>query len=167
MAQKSGSFDFKWWIPSIELEEELPTAFLLRQMGKKDFDIFRHKQQMSAMIPMVVKALKGEGEGVRDELQDVVETVRSDEGFDASLYARCVKEIRNVYYKGEFKDSLTDPQDIVNWIAGIESQEVSDELDDVLWRRSTLNEFETANFTPSSGCSVVYRTSDEDQTNEQ
>ncbi len=163
MAQKSGSFDFKWWIPKIELGESLPTALLLRQMGKRDFDIYRYKQQMSAMVPMVLKALKGDGEEVIDDLKDVAEAVRAEDGFDSSLYARCVKEIRNVYYKGELVESLTDKQDIVSWIAGIEDQDVAEELDEVLWRRSTLTEFETANFTPSSGSSVVCRTSDDSQ----
>jgi len=161
MAQKSGSFVYQWWIPKLELGEDLPTAFLLRQMGKKDFDIYRHKQQMSAMVPMVLKALKGDQEDIVMDLQGVAEAVRAEDGFDASLYARCIKEIRNVYVGKEFKESLTDAQEIVNWIAGLEDQNVSDEMDDVLWRRSTLTEFESANFTPTSGCSVVFRTTDE------
>lgn len=164
MAQKSGSFDFKWWIPKAETGDDLPTAFLLRQMGKKDFDIYRHKQQVAAMIPMVLKALGGDGEDSVEGLRDVTEAVRAEEGFDGSLYARCVKEIRNVYHKGEFVESLADAKDIVEWIAGIEDQNVAEELDDVLWRRSTLTEFESANFTPTSGYNVVCQTEDESQT---
>ena len=167
MAQKSGSFDFKWWIPTVELEEEIPTAFLLRQMSKKDFDIYRHKQQMSAMIPMVVKALKGDADDVTSELKDISEAVRAEDGFDAGLYVRCVKEIRNIYVKGEFVDFIDDPQEIVNFIAGMSDMDTSEELDDVLWRRSTLTEFETANFTPTSGYNVVLRIAGEDQMSEE
>lgn len=168
MAQKSGSFIYQWWVPTAELQEELPTAFLLRQMGKKDFDIVRYKQQMSAMLPMVLKAMKGveDEENLTGELASVAESVRAEDGFDASLYQRCVKEIRNVYFKGEFVESLTDPKDIVSWIAGIEDPIVADELDDALWRRSTLTDFESANFTPTSGYNAVCRTADGDQTSE-
>jgi hypothetical protein len=168
MAQKSSSFVYQWWIPKAELEEDLPTAFLLRQMGKKDFDIFRYKQQMSAMVPMVLKALQGadDPEDTVADLQSVVEAARAEDGFDASLYARCIKEIRNVYFKGEFVEVLDKPKDIVEWLAGLEDQDTSEELDEVLWRRSTLTEFETANFTPTSGYSAVCRTADGDQTSE-
>ncbi len=164
MARKSAlKVDF-WWIPTCEIGEDQPTAFRMRQMVKRDFDKYRHKNQLGAMIPLLLDAV-GETK-MEDELREAYTRKEADDGFDTDIYRACISEVRNIYVDGEFKESITDPAEIVTAIAGLEDIEVSDELDGVLWRRSTLEPFETVNFTPSSGCKRVCRTIPDDPTNE-
>jgi hypothetical protein len=164
MARKSAlKVDF-WCIPTLEIGEEKPTAFRMRQMVKRDFDRYRHKNQLGAMIPLLLDAI-GENQ-LEDQLQEAYARKQGDEGFDEDIYRECISEVKNIYVDGDFKESITDPDEIVTAIAGLEDVEVSDELDNILWRRSTLEPFETVNFTPSSGCNSVCRTKPDDPTNE-
>ena len=164
MAIKSAMFENKWWIPESEIGSDKPTGFLLRQMCKKDFDIVRHKTQMASVLSMVLSRRGDEpiAPGVGERLQEI----SSDNGFDSDIYSRCIKEIKNVNHKGVFKESLTEVKDILDFVAGIEDDNIGNQLDDILWRRSTLEEFEALNFTPTSGCSCVVRTKVADQTKE-
>lgn len=160
MATKSALNTMFWWIPTCELESDRPTAFRMRQMSKKDFDAYRHKNQLGAMLPLLMDAI-GKTE-LEEEVRDIFTRKQAEEGFDTALYRNCVLEIVNMYVDEEFRDSITEPEDIVTAIAGIGDLDVSDEMDEVLWRRSTLEDFETVNFTPSSGCKRVCRTTPED-----
>lgn len=164
MARKSALNTDFWWIPTCEIGDERPTAFRMRQMVKRDFDTYRHKNQLGAMIPLLLEAV-GEGQ-LENALQEAYTRKQVEDGFDGDIYKSCISEIANIYVDGEFKDKITDPDDIVSAIAGIEDIEVSDELDIVLWRRSQLEEFEVANFTPTSGSSVVFRTAPDQEENE-
>lgn len=164
MAQKSTLSKTFWWIPACELDSKQPTAFRVRQMSKRDFDNFRHKNQLGAMIPIVLEAI-GEGR-LEEDVKDIFTRKEVEEGFDSSLYGNCVMEIKNIYVDGDFKETVTDKAEIIQAIAGLEELAVSDELDEMLWRRSQLEEFETANFTPSSGSNLVCRTVPENPTND-
>lgn len=165
MAIKSAMFDKKWWIPESEIGAEKPTAFLLRQMSKKDVDIVRHKTEMASVLSMVLSRRKQDI--VDPNVIDRIQEISADTGFDIDIYERCIFEIRNVYHNGTFKESVTDKKEVVEVIAGIEDSKIGAALDETLWRRSTLEEFEALNFTPTSGCSVVVRTKTESQTKEQ
>ncbi len=129
MARKSAlKVDF-WWIPTCEIGEDQPTAFRMRQMVKRDFDKYRHKNQLGAMIPLLLDAV-GETK-MEDELREAYTRKEADDGFDTDIYRACISEVRNIYVDGEFKESITDPAEIVTAIAGLEDIEVSDELDGV------------------------------------
>jgi hypothetical protein len=162
MAIKSSLYDWFWWIPTSELEDENPTAFLMRQMSKKDKDVAMNKKQGETILSSLLSETDEEEVGGR--LKRALEKQRTEAGFDSSIYGSCIKEIRNIYVKGELVESITEKQQIVEAVAGLVDQDASIELDDALWRISTLTEVEKANFTPSSGCSVVYRTVRESQT---
>jgi len=77
-----------------------------------------------------------------------------------------VKEIRNIYIDGEMKWKIDDRKEILMAIAGLEDDGIGTELDEVLWRRSSLEEFEERNFTPSAGSYSVCKTKAELQQKE-
>lgn len=151
MPAKSVTYEKKWWIPDSELKEKTPTAFLISQMSKKDFDIERHKSELESVVRMVQNGLR------QEEAPDSIlaSSQIAESGFDEAIYRRCVHEIRNVFVGDEFVESIKDPEEIISFIAGMEDQVIGDQLDAILWRRSTLTEFESENFTPTSGCNTV------------
>lgn len=160
MPIKSCTFQKTWWIPKSEIGQEKPTAFLISQMAKKEFDINRHKSELEMISSMVTSSQEKESIPNLRLAQAKV----SDSGFSSDIYRKCVHEIRNVYVGDDFKEVLTKEEDIINFIAGMEDQEIGNELDDAIWRRSTLERFEEENFTPTSGCNSVCRTKETIQT---
>ena len=155
MATKSALYEYFWWIPTNEIGDEKPTAFLLCQLSKKDRDKKTHREQSLSMIRMFSSL--PDADMIPDRIKQAVENMQGDEGFDADIYEKCVKEIKNIYVGTELKESITDPKEIVLAIAGLTDPNVSRELDTVIWNTSTLTEFECLNFTPTSGCSNVKR----------
>lgn len=161
MAIKSALFEYFWWIPTSELEDEKPTAFLLCQMSKKERDIVLHKNESLSTLAVITQ-MQG-SENVPDRIKAMLESTKVEQGFEAEMYSRCIKEIRNINVLEEgkmyvFKESLTNKEDIVKAVAGLKDAAIGTELDNVLWNSSNLTEFETANFTPSSGYNNVFQT---------
>lgn len=163
MATKSVENEFFWFIPTPELGDEKPTAFLVCGLTKRGKDKIRYREMNAQVLNAIARV---RSDDLPERLRDAITAVKSDEGFDVEMYQSCVKEIRNIYYKGELKKSLTDPDDIVNAIAGIVDDSISQELDDVIWSRSELTEAESQNFTPSSGCNNVFQTKQENSQKE-
>ena len=164
MAAKSALFKYVWWIPTSELAEENPTAFKIRQMSKKDVDAEQERTQSMALIHALrerVQASDGD-QAIKDAMTKVVD----DGGFNSTLYKSTVSEIRNIYIEDNLVESITDPMEIVNAIAGLEDHDLAKELDETIWRNSTLEPFEAQNFTSPSGQVAVCRTAAEDQTTE-
>lgn len=154
---KSSQFKYQWFIPSVELDSEKPTAFLIRQMSKRQYDAMKDRETRSERIGAIWSYMEGSTE-VADDVKKAIAESRITQGFDEALYKDCVKEVRNIEVEGEYKESITDRSEIIKAIAGIEDQEVSEELDDAIKRLSTLEEFEVVNFTPSAGKYPVLRT---------
>ena len=156
MATKSALYEYFWWIPSSEAEDERPTAFLLCQMSKKDRDIVNYRNEALSVMSVMVR-MQG-AENIPDRMKEMMDGAKMEQGFNEDMYRRCVKEIRNIYVKGEFTESITEPDEIITAIAGLVDDDISKELDDTLWNSSQLTEFESENFTPSSGFSSAFRT---------
>ncbi len=154
---KSSQFKYQWFIPSCELDAEKPTAFLLRQMSKKQADAKRDREENSTRIG-ALWAYAEQSDDFNKDVKKRLAEARLNQGFDSTLYRDCVKEIRNVELEGELVESITDPEEIVKFIAGMEDTEAGEELDQVLSRMSELEEFEAVNFTPSAGKYSVCRT---------
>ena len=53
MAVKSALYVYRWFIPTVEIEEDHPTAFLIRQMSKRDIDAVQDKKQSTALLQMM------------------------------------------------------------------------------------------------------------------
>lgn len=153
---KSSQFKYQWFIPSSEMDSEKPTAFLIRQMSKKQYDASKDREGRLEKMGALWSYMEGSQE-VSEEVKKSIAESRISQGFDDALYRDCVKEIKNIEVEGEAKDSVTDKDEIVKAIAGIESQEVSDELDSAIKRVSELEEYEALNFTPSAGKYPVCR----------
>ena len=164
MAAKSALFKYVWWIPTSELTEESPTAFLMRQMSKKDVDAQQERTQSMALVHALRDRLEV-SEGDRT-VKDAMTKVVDEGGFNAPLYKSTVSEIRNIYIEDDLVESITEPAEIVKAIAGLEDHELAKELDDAIWRNSTLEPFEAQNFTSPSGQVAVCRTATEDQATE-
>jgi len=156
MAIKSALFDYVWFIPEKEIADPKPTAFLLRQMSKKDMDIVSKRTRSEAMLTMLInQTMEDDASGI---VKEALTKAKTESGFEEEVYRSCVKEIRNIYVEDKFVESITDPDEIVKAVAGLKDSEVATELDSVLWNISTLEEFEAQNFTPTSGYNSVCRT---------
>ena len=155
MAGKSAVYVYRWFIPTVEIEEDHPTAFLIRQMSKRDIDAVQDKKQSTALLQMMSEYM--EDEETSERVKGYLDRVVADQGFNRDIYGNCIKEIKNIYINDEFKESITDRKEIVDFVAGLEDVSVGQELDSVLWRESVLDEVELQNFTPQSGTGTVCR----------
>lgn len=161
MATKSSIYKYIWWIPSKEIGDDKPTSFHLRQMSKKDRDIERERTQSNTVTSMILNRINESD--VSEDIKNSIVKSKNDLGFNGTLYRNCIDEIRNIFVVNretglsEFKEKISNPDEIVSAIAGIEDDEVSNELDSVLWRLSELEEFEEVNFTRTVGLPTVFR----------
>jgi hypothetical protein len=156
MAQKSSLYEYFWWIPTKELGDSNPTAFLVCGLSKGDKDRISHRNMNAQVLATIARM--PDKDSIPDRVRSALESVQTEEGFDANMYGKCIKEIKNIYVKGELVESLVDKNEIIKAIEGLVDEEVSAELDDVIWNRSDLTEVEAQNFTPSSGCNSVFQT---------
>jgi hypothetical protein len=153
---KSATFKTYLWIDDTEIGEEQPTVFELRQMSNKQFKQYEDRQQQLTSLNMLGNY------SMEDELNEFAKKALANavakSGFDSTIYEECVTKVYNAWIDDEFFEVLTDKEQIVNFIAGLEDQDLGSRLDDVLFRRSTLEPHEEANFTHSSGSVALVRT---------
>lgn len=165
MAAKSALLKYFWWIDESEIGEDKPTAFKLRQMSKKDIDEQEERTRGVALLQALRSRLSDDE--AQAETKATLDKILSSGAFNSALYRSCVAEIKNIYVDGEFFETITDVDEIVKAIAGLEDEGLGRRLDSVIYRSSTLEPFEAQNFTSPSGSVPVCKTATESQPSDQ
>ena len=134
MALKTVDFEYQEYIPICERGKEKPTTIVGAPLNKGEYDRYM--------------------DSLRTELRGRSFRTKRSEALER-IYRNRIKEIRNCILRGEVKDKITDPNEIVYFLTHLESAEVGNEIDNWLLSISSLEEEEEKNSLGQSGSSYL------------